>query len=84
MEKTKILRWFSIVVLVITIVTLLLSIFYSSAFISSFMFMLSLFLFSICYGLMGNDDKKNIMYILFGLGILLIIGALVYTVMRLI
>ena len=82
MEKNKVIKYFSIVVLVITIVTLLLSIFYSSAFLSSFMLMLSLFIFSVCYGLMGNNDKKNLMYILFGLGVLLIIGALIYTFIR--
>ena len=61
------------------IVTLILSCM-NSAFIPSCMLMLSLTLFSICY--MIKDNKKTIMYILFIIGVLLIIGSLVYTFMR--
>lgn len=70
---------FSIVSLFAFIVTLILS-FMNSAFIPSCMLMLSLFLFSICYII--KDNKKIIMYILFVVGVLLIVGSLVYTYMR--
>lgn len=72
-------RLFSIVSLFAFIVTLILS-FMNSSFIPSCMLMLSLFLFSVCYII--KDNKKIIMYILFLLGILLIIGSLAYTYMR--
>ena len=72
-------RMFTIVSLFAFIVTLILS-FMNSAFIPSCMLMLSLLLFCICY--MIKDTKKNIMYILFVVGVLLIIGSLVYTFMR--
>ena len=72
-------RLFSIVSLFAFIVTLVLS-FMNTSFIPSCMLMLSLFLFSICYSL--KDNKKVYMYILFVLGVLLIIGSLIYTYMR--
>ena len=72
-------KLFSIVSLFAFIVTLVLS-FMNSIFIPSCMLMLSLFLFSVCYII--RDDKKVYMYILFILGVLLIIGSLVYTYMR--
>ena len=72
-------RLFSIVSLFAFIVTLVLS-FMNTSFIPSCMLMLSLFLFSICY--MIKDNKKVYMYILFIVGVLLIIGSLVYTYMR--
>lgn len=72
-------KLFSIVSLFAFIVTLILS-FMNSIFIPSCMLMLSLYLFSVCY--MIKDDKKIVMYILFVLGVLLIIGSLVYTYMR--
>ena len=62
------------------IVTLILS-FMNSAFVPSCMLMLSLLLFSICYGLKDND-KKKVMYVLYTVGVLLIIGSLIYTFMR--
>jgi len=62
------------------VVTLILS-FMNSAFIPSCMLMLSLLLFSICYRLKDNN-KKQVMYILYVVGVLLIIGSLVYTFMR--
>ena len=56
-------------------------IFINSAFVPSFMLMLSLYLFSVSY-LMYVNEKKNAMYLLFILGILLIFGSLIYTGMR--
>ena len=61
------------------LVTLILS-FMNNNFISACMLMLSLFVFSICFRL--DDNKKTFMYILFGIGVLLIIGSLVYIGMR--
>ena len=72
-------RMFLIVSMLAFIVTLILS-FMNTAFIPSCMLMLSLTLFCVCY--MIKDNKKTIMYILFVVGVLLIIGSLVYTFMR--
>ena len=62
------------------VVTLILSIM-NSKFIPSCMLMLSLLLFSICY-MIKDNNKKIYMYILYGVGVLLIIGSLIYTFMR--
>ena len=72
-------RMFLIVSVLAFIVTFVLSLM-NTAFIPSCMLMLSLTLFCICY--MIKDNKKTIMYILFVVGVLLIIGSLVYTFMR--
>ena len=72
-------RLFLIVSIFAFIVTFVLS-FMNTAFVPSCMLMLSLMLFCICY--MIKDNKKTIMYILFVVGVLLIIGSLVYTFMR--
>ena len=73
-------KMFSIVSLFAFIVTLILSIM-NSKFIPSCMLMLSLLLFSICY-MIKDNDKKVYLYILYVVGILLIIGSLFYTYMR--
>ena len=73
-------KLFSIVSLFAFIVTLILS-FMNTAFIPSCMLMLSLLLFSVCYTL-KDDNKKIYLYILYGLGVALIIGSLVYTFTR--
>lgn len=78
MNKNK-ERIFSFVSLLAFIVTMILSLI-DGIFIPSCMLMLSLFLFSICYII--KDDKKIYMYMLFLMGILLIIGSLVYTYVR--
>ena len=80
MENKNLIKGFCLGVLLVTIVTLILAIFYNSAFVPSSMLMLSLFIFGVCYYI--KDNKKNIMYILFVLGVLLIIGSLVYTYLR--
>ena len=74
-------KMFVIVSFFAFVVTLILS-FLNNIFIPSCMLMFSLLLFSICY--MIKDDKKVYMYLLFVLGVLLIIGSLVYTCMRII
>ncbi len=81
MENKKMIRIFEGVTFVIVIATLLLSILYSTAFVPSFMLMLSLFVFEICYDI--KDDKKSMMYLLFVIGVLLIFGSLLYTFARL-
>ena len=53
----------------------------NSKFIPSCMLMLSLFLFSICY-IIKDDNKKILLYILYTIGVLLIVGSLIYTNMR--
>ena len=73
-------RLFSIVSFFAFVVTLILS-FMNSAFIPSCMLMLSLLLFSICY-MIKDNDKKIYLYILYVVGVLLIIGSLIYTYMR--
>ena len=80
MDK-KIIKNFCIGSAIVTACTLLASVFYSRAFIPSFLLMFALTLFAKCYYV--KDDKKTMMYILFVLGVLLIIGSLVYTYMRL-
>ena len=81
MENKKMLRVFEGVTAAIVVGTLLLSVLYNSAFVPSFMLMLSLLIFEICYDI--KDDKKSIMYALFVFGVLLIFGSLLYTFMRL-
>ena len=70
---------FSIVSFFAFLVTFILS-FMNNSFIPACMLMLSLFIFTICYKL--GDNKKILLYILFIVGVLLIIGSLVYTFMR--
>jgi len=70
---------FSIVAFFFMLITIILS-FMNTAFISACMLMTSLFIFSICY--LIKDKKKTLTYILFSIGVLLIIGSLVYTFMR--
>ena len=72
-------KLFSIVSMFAFLVTLVLS-FMNNKFIPAYMLMLALFIFTICY--MIQDNKKIVFYILFVMGVLLIIGALVYTYMR--
>lgn len=72
-------KLFSIVSLFAFIVTFILSCM-NSAFVPACMLMLALFLFTICY--MIQDNKKTLLYILFTVGVLLIIGSIVYTFMR--
>lgn len=80
MENKKLIKGFCIGVLIVTIVTFLLAVLYNNAFIPSFMLMSSLLLFGICFYV--KDDKKNLMYVLFILGVLLVIGSLVYVYLR--
>ena len=73
-------KLFTIVSLFAFIVTLVLSIM-NTSFISACMLMLSLLIFSICY-IIKDSNKKVLLYILYVLGVGLIIGSLIYTNMR--
>ena len=77
MNNKKIIKYFSGVILFLTVGTMLAAIFYNKAFVPSSMLMLALFIFSICYYI--KDDKKSLLYLLFIVGVLLIIGSLLYT-----
>ena len=79
-KKNETEKVFIIVSLFAFIVTLILSLM-NTAFIPSCMLMLSLLLFSICY-MIKDNSKKIVMYILYIVGVLLIIGSLIYTFMR--
>ncbi len=80
MESKKNIKIFNTIILIITVVTLCLSIFYDTAFIPSFLLMSSLFIFGICFYI--NDEKNNLMRILFIVGILLIFISISYTFLR--
>lgn len=79
MEKKNV-RIFTIIALLGALILLILS-FINTAFISAFMLWVSLFIFSICYSIRDEEDKTKL-YILFILGVLLIIGSVIYMVMR--
>ena len=76
-NKNKILM---VIFFIVSLVLLGLS-FMNTAFIAAFMLWLSLFVFSICY-FIKDDNKKKTEIPLFCVGVLLIIGAIVYTLMR--
>jgi len=78
--KKESINLFSLVSLFAFLVTLVLS-FMNTKFIPSCMLMLSLLIFSICYVIKDNS-KKVLLYILYTIGVLLIIGSLIYTNMR--
>ena len=79
-KKNETEKMFMIVSIFAFVVTFILSIM-NSKFIPSCMLMLSLLLFSICY-LIKDNNKKIYMYMLYGVGVLLIIGSLIYTFVR--
>lgn len=76
----KIVKIFMIISLLVSLLLLGL-IFVNSAFISAFMLWLSLFIFGICYYI-KDDKRKVLLYGLFMIGVMLIIGALGYMVIR--
>ena len=80
MENKKNIKIFNTIILIITIITLFLSILYNTAFIPSFLLMLALFTFGICFYI--NDERNTIMRILFIVGILLIFTSITYTFLR--
>ena len=78
MEKNT--RIFTIIALLGALILLILS-FINTAFISAFMLWVSLFIFSICYNIRDEEDNTKL-YILFIIVVLLIIGSVIYMVMR--
>ena len=76
-NETK--KMFSIFSFFAFFVTFILS-FMNDKFIPACMLMLSLFIFTICYRL--DDTKKKLLYILFSIGVLLIVGSLVVLFVR--
>ena len=78
--ENKNVRIFTIIALLGALILLILS-FINTAFISAFMLWVSLFIFSICYNIRDEEDKTKL-YILFIRGVLLIIGSVIYMVMR--
>ena len=81
MNSKKIIKYFSLLVLIISLFASGLSFFYSTAFGPSAIFMFALFMFSVCYCI--KDSNKKLLYILFVFGVLLIGAALIYTYLRL-
>lgn len=75
-ENEKIFSIIAFFLMVITIVLTIMNI----NFLASSMLMTALFIFSICYII--KDNKKILTYILFIVGVLLIIASLAYTYMR--
>ena len=51
-------------------------------FLPATLIMLALFFFCICYYFKDDDDKKLVMYLLFGLGVGLVIFSVFYTLME--
>ena len=80
MMNKKSIKVFNTIMLIITIVTFFLSLFYDTAFIPTCMLMASLFAFGLCFYI--NDEKNTLMRILFIVGILLIFTSITYTFMR--
>jgi len=66
---------FSIVAFFLMLTTLILSTM-NNVFIPAFLSMLSLFIFSICYII--KDTRKKTTYVLFAIGVLLIIATILY------
>ncbi len=54
----------------------------SIVFIPAALIMLALELFCICYHYVDNPKKKTLVYMLFTIGVILVIGAIVYTVIK--
>ena len=51
---------------------------------SSLLPLFALFLFCICYYYIEDESKKKMVYILFGLGVLLIVIEVIYTLVKII
>ncbi len=79
MNKRNI-KVFNTIILIITIVTFFLSIFYDTAFVPSCLLMSALFAFGLCFYI--NDENNKLLRILFIVGILLIFASITYTFMR--
>ena len=56
----------------------------NKVFIPAALISFALFLFCICYYYLEDDSKKRMVYVLFGLGILLIVIEVIYTLVNII
>lgn len=56
----------------------------NKVFIPAALISFALFLFCICYYYLEDDSKKRMVYVLFGLGVLLIIIEVIYTLVNII
>ena len=73
----------SLIVGVIFLVLLVLSII-NVVFLPATLILFALFLFCICYYYIEDGSKKKMVYILFGLGVLLIVIEVIYTLVKII
>lgn len=73
----------SIFVGIIFLVMLALS-FYNEVFIPATLISLALFLFCISYYYMEDESKKKLVYVLFTIGIILIVAEVIYTIVRIV
>ena len=73
----------SLIVGVIFLVLLFLSII-NVVFLPATLILFALFLFCICYYYIEDESKKKMVYILFGLGVLLIVIEVIYTLVKII
>ena len=73
----------SLIVGVIFLVLLVLSII-NVVFLPATLILFALFLFCICYYYIKDESKKKMVYILFGLGVLLIVIEVIYTLVKII
>ena len=80
MDNKLVIKRTNTLFLLLAILAFALSVFYNDAFVPSFLLMLALFLFGLCY--YNGSEKKTLTYTLFTLGVALIIASLVYTFMR--
>lgn len=73
----------SLIVGVIFLVLLVLSII-NVVFLPATLILFALFLFCICYYYIEDESRKKMVYILFGLGVLLIVIEVIYTLVKII
>lgn len=73
----------SIVVGLVFLVLLVLSM-TNVVFLPATLILFALFLFCICYYYIEDESKKKMVYILFGLGVLLIVIEVIYTLVKII
>ena len=85
MVDMKELKKVEIIVSAIVGVVFLVLLFFAitnEVFIPATLISLALFLFCICYYYIDDESKKKLVYVLFAIGVVLIITEVVYTIMR--
>lgn len=73
----------SLIVGIIFLVLLVCAIF-NKIFVSAALISLALFLFCICYYYIEDESKKRFVYVLFGIGVLLIVIEVIYTLVNIV